>query len=109
MQTPLAYNDLAYFCMDNGVLSVYEVKTGKRLYQERLGTGNSGFSSSPVAAGANLYITNEEGKTFVVALGGEYKLVKENELGESVMATPAVAEGVLYVRGQRTLFAIGNK
>jgi outer membrane protein assembly factor BamB len=109
MQTPLAHNGLGYFCYDNGVLSVYEVKTGKRLYQERLGGGNSGFTSSPVAGGGRLYITNEEGKTYVIALGGEYKLLKENELGEPVMATPAIADGVLYIRGQRTLFAIGTR
>jgi len=106
MQTPLAHNGLAYFCFDNGVLSVYEVQTGKRVYQERLGAGSSGFTSSPVAAGNRLYITNEEGRTFVLALGREYKLVQENELGESVMATPAIADDVLYIRGRRNLFAI---
>lgn len=109
MQTPLIHDGVGYFCLDNGVLSVYEIKTGKRLYQERLGGGNSGFSGSPVAAGGRLYITNEDGKTYVMALGGAYKLLKENELGEQVMATPAIVDGVLYVRGQRTLFALGQR
>jgi len=109
MQTPLTYDRLAYFCFDNGVLSVYELQTGKRLYQERLGSGSSGFSSSPVAAGKLLYITNEEGRTYVVPLGGEFKLLQENKLGESVMATPAIADGVLFIRGRRNLFAIGGR
>jgi outer membrane protein assembly factor BamB len=109
MQTPLLHNGLGYFCLDNGVLSVYDVKTGKRLYQERLGAGKSGFTSSPVAAGDRLYITNEDGKTYVIALGTAYKLLHENDLGEPVMATPAIADGVLYVRGQRNLFAIGER
>jgi outer membrane protein assembly factor BamB len=109
MQTPLMHQGLGYFCFDNGVLSVYDIKTGKRLYQERLGGGSSGFTSSPVAAGDRLYITNEDGRTYVIALGSAYKLLKENELGEPVMATPAIAEGVLYVRGQRSLFAIGER
>lgn len=109
MQTPLLDQGLGYFCFDNGVLTVYELETGAKVYQQRLGSGNSGFSSSPVAAGGNLYVTNEEGKTYVIALGREYKLVAENETEEQVMATPAVADGVIYLRGRNHLFAIGAK
>ena len=109
MQTPLLHNGLAYFCADNGVLSVYEIETGKRVYQQRLGGGGSGFTSSPVMAGNRLYITNEDGRTYVVASGRTYNLLAENELGEPVMATPAIADGVLYIRGRRTLFAIGSR
>ncbi|HYO80252.1 MAG TPA: PQQ-binding-like beta-propeller repeat protein [Bryobacteraceae bacterium] len=108
MQTPLVLDGLGYFCYDNGVLSVFEVDTGNRMYQQRLGGGNSGFSSSPVAAGGRLYVTNEDGRTYVINAGGSFQLLKENELGEPVMATPAIAEGVLYVRGRRHLFAIGQ-
>jgi outer membrane protein assembly factor BamB len=109
MQTPLLHHGLAYLCFDNGVLTVFELATGTRVYQQRLGSGNSGYSSSPVAAGDNLYVTSEEGKTHVVALGREYKLVSENEIGETVMATPAVVDGVIYLRGRNHLFAIAAK
>jgi outer membrane protein assembly factor BamB len=109
MQTPLLDRGLAYFCYDNGVLTVYELKNGEQVYQQRLGGGTSGFTSSPVAAGDRLYITNEEGHSYVLALGREYKVVAENELGEVVMATPAVSDGVLYIRGRKHLFAIGAK
>ena len=109
MQTPLLHGGLGYFCFDNGVLSVYGLATGERLYQQRLGGGASGFSSSPVAAGGRLYITNEEGRSYVLALGREYKLLAENDLGETVMATPAISDGVLYIRGGKHLFAVGAK
>ena len=109
MQTPLLADGLGYFCFDNGVLSVYQLATGERLYQQRLGGGSSGFSSSPVAAGGRLYITNEEGRTFVLAAGREYKLIAENELGETVMATPAISGDVLYIRGRKNLFAVGAR
>jgi outer membrane protein assembly factor BamB len=109
MQTPLVDNGLGYFCFDNGVLTVFDVKSGERIYQQRLGSGNSGFTSSPVAADGKLYVTNEEGKTMVLALGREYRLLAENELGETVMATPAISSGVLYVRGRNHLFAIGSR
>jgi outer membrane protein assembly factor BamB len=109
MQTPLLDNGLGYFCFDTGVLSVYKMATGERQYQQRLGGGTSGFTSSPVAAGDHLYITNEEGHSYVLALGAEYKLLAENEIGETVMATPAISGGALYMRGAKHLFAIGAK
>jgi outer membrane protein assembly factor BamB len=109
MQTPLLTGGLAYFCFDNGVLSVYQLMTGERLYQQRLGGGTSGFSSSPVAAGGRLYITNEDGRSFVLALGKTFRQLAENELGEQVMSTPAIAGNVLYIRGRRHLLAVGAR
>ncbi len=109
MQTPLLHNGHGYFCADSGVLTVYQLATGERLYQQRLGSGKSGFTSSPVAAAGRLYITNEEGQTYVLTMGAEYKPLAENELGEAVMSTPAIADGVLYIRGRRHLFAIAGK
>src|SRR5262249_53052390 len=106
MQTPLLDNGLGYFCFDSGVLTVFQLSTGEKLYQQRLGEGKAGFSSSPVAAAGHLYITNEEGHTYVLGLGREYQPLAENDLGETVMATPAISDGVLYIRGGRHLFAI---
>lgn len=108
MQTPLLHDGLGYFCLDNGVLSVHQLRTGERLYQQRLGAGNSGFTSSPVAAGGRLYVTNEDGRTYVLKLGREFQLLGENELGEQVMASPAIAAGVLFMRGRGHLWAVGE-
>jgi outer membrane protein assembly factor BamB len=108
-QTPLLLEGLGYFCFDTGVLSVYQLGDGQRVYRQRVGAGTSGFSSSPVAAGGRLYITDEEGHTYVLALGREYKLVGNAELGETVMATPAVVGGVIYMRGRGHLWALGVK
>jgi outer membrane protein assembly factor BamB len=108
MQTPLLHHGVGYFCFDNGVLSAFQLATGEKLYQERLGDGKSGFTSSAVAAGGHLYITSEEGHTFVLALGREYKMLGENDLGETVMASPAISDGVLYIRGGKHLFAIAE-
>ena len=62
-----------------------------------------------MSAGGKLYVTNEEGHTYVLALGREYQLLGENDLGETVMASPAIADGVLYFRGRNNIFAIGAK
>jgi hypothetical protein len=109
MQTPLAHEGLGYFCYDNGVLTVYQMSNGERVYQQRLGSGTSGYTSSPVAAAGRIYITSEEGRTHVLAAGREYKQMALNELGETVMATPAISGGVIYMRGRKHVFAIGEK
>jgi outer membrane protein assembly factor BamB len=71
METPLLDKGLGYFCFDNGILTVFQMATGEKMYQQRLGGGTSGFTSSPVAAADRLYITNEDGHTYVLAKGGE--------------------------------------
>jgi outer membrane protein assembly factor BamB len=109
MQTPLLDKGIGYFCFDNGILTVYQLTTGERLYQQRLGGGTSGFTSSSVAAGDRFYITNEDGHTYVLAKGSQYKLLGENELGETVMANAAILGDVLYIRGRKHLFAVSEK
>ncbi|HTM47525.1 MAG TPA: PQQ-binding-like beta-propeller repeat protein [Bryobacteraceae bacterium] len=109
IQTPLLSGGLGYFCYDNGVLSVYQLATGEKVYQERLGSGTSGFTSSPVAAGGHLFITNEEGRTYVLKLGSRYQPAGQNDLGETVMATAAISGDVIYLRGRKHLFAVGRK
>jgi outer membrane protein assembly factor BamB len=108
METPLLDKGIGYFCFDNGILTTYQMATGEKLYQQRLG-GTTGFTSSPVASHDRLYITNEDGHTFVLAKGTEYKVVGENDLGEQVMSTAAISGDVLYMRGRTHLFAIGSK
>jgi outer membrane protein assembly factor BamB len=107
MQTPLVYGDLLYVCRDNGVLSVYDARSGKRLHQLRLGKGASGFTASAVAAEGKIYYTSELGEVYVLRAGSEPELLATNELGEITMATPAVADGVLFFRTKNHLVAIG--
>lgn len=109
MQTPLVYGDLLYACKDNGILSCLNVKTGEKKYRMRVGSGNSGFTASPVAGDNKLYVTSEEGEVFVFPTGSEEpKPLAVNKLNESSMATPAIGDGVLFLRGQRHLFCIGK-
>ena len=106
MQTPLLHDGLGYFCLDNGVLSVFDMATGERYYQQRLG-GGGGFTASPVAADGKLYITSERGETHVLELGRDLVPLAVNELGETFMSSPAISDGVLYFRARHHLFAIG--
>ena len=109
MQTPLVYGDYLYSCQINGILTCYEAKTGKLLYNERLGTGRSGFTASPVAANGKLYFSSEDGDVYVVQAGPVFKVLATNPMGEVCMATPAISEGILFFRTQGHLVAIGEK
>ncbi len=106
MQTPLIYDGLLYNCRDNGVLSVYDAKTGERKYQQRLAEGKTGFTASPVAAGGKIYFTSEDGDVYVVKAGTTFELLSKNTMGEVCMATPAISQGVLFFRTRGHLVAI---
>ncbi len=105
--TPLLYEGHLYMLHNNGRLSVHDATTGEMLYRERVGQAES-FSGSPIAADGRLYFTTEEGKTYVVRSGPVYEVLEENELGEVVMTTPAVSDGMMIVRGMRNVIALGG-
>jgi outer membrane protein assembly factor BamB len=108
MPTPLIYRGLLYVLANNGVFDAYDVQTGKEIYRQRLPQIGSGFSASPVAADGKIYLTNEDGDMLVIAAGPEFKHLATNPIGELLMATPALSDGVIYVRSSASLFAIGR-
>ena len=109
MPTPLAYDGILYSLNNDGIFDAYEVETGKEIYRHRLDPVGSGFSASPVAADGHVYLSNEDGEMLVVAAGRQFRLIATNTMGEPLMATPALSEGVMYVRSASTLFAIGSR
>ena len=108
MPTPLIYGGLLYVLANNGVFDAYNLKTGDEIYRQRLPEIGSGYSASPVAADGKIYLSNEDGEMLVVMAGPTFKHVATNSMGEPLMATPALSDGVMYVRSSRTLFAIGS-
>ncbi|HVG84773.1 MAG TPA: PQQ-binding-like beta-propeller repeat protein [Vicinamibacterales bacterium] len=109
MPTPLIYRGQLYVLANNGVLDAYELTTGKEIYRQRLPLVGSGYSASPVAADGKIYLANEDGEMLVVEAGRTFKLLATNSMGETLMATPALSRGVMYVRGVSSLFAIGAR
>ena len=108
MQTPLVYGDELYCCRDGGQLSCIDTKTGKRHYRKRLGDGASSFTASGVAADGKLYFPSEEGEVQVIQVGTEFELLARNRLGETCMASPAIAAGTLFFRTRSHLLAIAG-
>jgi len=106
--SPVLYEDLLYVSKNNGVINTFDAKTGARVYQQRLGTGQTSFLASLIAGDGKIYSTGEEGDVFVFKAGRTFELLATNPLGEAAFATPAVSEGVLYFRTSKSLIAIGN-
>jgi len=94
---------------NNGTFDAYNLKTGDELYRQRLPTIGSGFSASPIASDGKIYLSNEDGEILVVSAGEKFNHIATNSMGELLMATPALSDGVMYVRSAASLFAIGRK
>jgi outer membrane protein assembly factor BamB len=104
--TPLAHGDYLYFINDLGLAGCYLAKTGKRVWFERLSADS--FLSSPVLVDGKIYAASEAGEVFVWEAAPTFRLLARNVLGEGVRATPAVADGRLFIRGAHHLFCIGS-
>lgn len=109
MPTPLVYNGTLYVLGNNGLFDAYNLKTGAEVYRQRLPLVGSGFSASPVAADGKIYLSNEDGEILVVGASEKFNHIATNSMGELLMATPALSDGVMYVRSSQSLFAIGRK
>jgi outer membrane protein assembly factor BamB len=108
MPTPLIYKGRLYVVNNQGLFDCYELISGREIFSERIQHRGSGFSASPVAADDRLYIAGEDGDVFVYEAGMECNLLAKNPMGEPLMATPALSRGMLFIRGQRHLFAVGK-
>ncbi len=98
----------AYLVHDTGVLTVLDAKSGKQIYKVRVGGGGHTFSASPVGVGPHVLFLTEEGVTFVLDTGDQYKEVAKNDLAEMSLASPAVAGDALYIRTASKLYKISR-
>src|SRR5262245_4055474 len=102
----LHYRGLLYAWMDNGVLTCLDAKTGEELGRQRLG---SACNSSPVASDGHIFVSDNDGKTFIVQAGRAFKLTATNHLEERITASPAISGNDLIHRTDSHLYCIGAK
>ena len=103
--SPLVYKGRIYAMTGIGVTCL-DATTGEEIWRERLGQG---FSASPVVADGKLYVAKEEGDTSVVQLGDTPKILANNKLEGPLLATPAIANGAIYLRTEKRLYCIAAK
>ena len=95
--------DLIYMIDDGGIASCLEAKTGEQVWNERVG---GKYSAAPIIAGERVYFFSEDGKTYVVQAGREFKVLATNELGDGYMATPAVVNNSFILRTRSHLYRV---
>lgn len=107
--SPILLGKELHVLLDRGTLSCYQAVTGKAVWEKKsLGKGSMGFTASPVAAGGRLICLSEEGELFEVMLNDSPEVVQRIKLDEMLMATPAVANRSVLVRGEKSLFRLGG-
>jgi outer membrane protein assembly factor BamB len=102
----LLVDDLLYFASDAGIITCIEAKTGTEVWQKRH-AGN--FWASPIHADGKLYFPNQEGTTYVLATGREYKLLAENKLNIGGNASPAIHGNAIILRSRTHLYRLESK
>ena len=110
MPSPIVYGDYLYTCANNGILTCYVAVTGEQVYKKRMRVPGGGlaFSASPLAADGHLYFFAEDGRCVVVKAGSEYEIVATNHCNDSILATPAISDGAIFVRTRKSLIAVGK-
>ena len=106
--SPILYGDYFYVLYDRGTLGCFDARTGKEVYvtKPRIDPKATAFTVSPWAYEGKIFCLSEDGDTFVIQAGPEFKLLRTNSLGELCMATPAVARRSLIVRTESHLLRI---
>ncbi len=107
--SPIIYGDLYYTLMDRGFFTAHDARSGKEVYGKvRIDPAAAAFTSSPWAYNGKIFALSEDGDTFVIAAGPDYKLLGKNSLDELCMATPAIAQDSLIIRTASKLYRIGR-
>ena len=105
--TPIVYGGYLFMFNNNGIVTAFNPETGQRAFRGRVGMGGA-FSTSPVAADGRLYFASEEGEIFVIAANPQLTQIAKNDMKEVVMATPAIADGLIILRTIGHVYGIGQ-
>ena len=105
--SPILYGDHLYLTTDRGILTCLDAKTGAVKYEGGRVPIPATFTASPVAFGGNILLTSEDGDTFMVKAGAKHEILGSNSVGEPVYASPAIADGLIFIRGEKNLYCIG--
>jgi outer membrane protein assembly factor BamB len=105
----IVVSDQFYTLLDRGFLTAHDARTGKEIYGRQRLAGDAGtFSASPWSYNGRIFVLSEDGETFVIQAGPEYKLLARNSLNEMSLASPAVAGRSLFIRTATKLYCISE-
>jgi outer membrane protein assembly factor BamB len=107
--TPIVYRGVLYTLLDRGFFTAHDARTGREIYgRQRITTEASGFTASPWAYNGKVFALSEDGDTYVIQAGPEFKVIGRNPLGEMALATPAIAHDSVIIRTHSALYRIAR-
>ena len=106
--SPILYGDYLYLTTDRGILTCIDAKTGEVKYEGGRIPIPATFTASPVAFEGKILMTSEDGDTFIIKAGPKHEVIGTNSVGEPVYASPAIADGRIYIRGEKNIYCIGS-
>jgi outer membrane protein assembly factor BamB len=104
--TPAAAAGRVYLCTDKGRVVCLDIATGNEIWSGDLERNRKGYSASPILAGGHIYLTREDGKTFVLKQGDAFEQVAASTVDEMTVATPSFVDGKLFLRTTGHLYCI---
>ena len=106
--SPIFYGDYVYLVTDKGLITCLDAETGRVKYEGKRPGPGAQFAGSPVAYDGKILLTSEDGETHVMQAGPEFAVLRTNSVGEPVLASPEIANGMIFIRGRDHLFAIAQ-
>ena len=107
LPSPLVYRGVLYMVNDGGIMTALDPKTGQSLTQTRLRGAVDAYYASPVAADGKILVVSESGKVAVLKADGTLSVLAVNDLDDLCYATPAIADGRVYIRTRGMLYSFG--
>jgi outer membrane protein assembly factor BamB len=105
--TPVVYQGRVYLVRDRGEVACLDPSTGKTIWEAAFPKNRANFYASPLIAGDKLYAPREDGTVFVASVANDqFKLLSENNMGESVIGSPVPMGNKILIRGEKHLFSL---
>jgi outer membrane protein assembly factor BamB len=105
----ILYGDYLYLLTDNGIVTCLNPETGEVKYEGGRVPVPARFMGSPVAFAGYVALTSEDGDTYMLKAGPRHEIAGTNSVNEPVYSSPAIANGRIYIRGEKHLYAIGEQ
>jgi hypothetical protein len=104
----LLYQGVLYMVNDSGIMLSFDPATGSVIKQGRLLGAIDKYFASPVAADGKVFLVGQGGQVSVLKAAGDWQVLAVNELDDEVYATPAIADGRVYIRTRSALYSFGK-
>ncbi|MFN7934604.1 MAG: PQQ-binding-like beta-propeller repeat protein [Bryobacteraceae bacterium] len=107
--SPFVYDGRMLLIKGGGIRTVFDTKTGQPLKSPQRIENISNYYASPVSGDGKIYVAGENGVVVVLKNSSDYEVLAKNDMDESIIATPAIADGSLFIRTRTKVVAVDGE